>query len=192
MSYQKKCKVFVSYSRHDEALVKPLAALLTGVTNDPVFLDVNSIVPGDNWQEEIEGALLQSTVFVLCWCCQAQKSTFIAEEIAIASADSRRRLIPILLCDIPLPAPLASRQWVDFRKQTQHVCIHHGPLPPPGPENNRVAAFRSAAILQGQSYAGAQLELFPADELDGIVHSIRTYFEKCAATKPVYRTSSDY
>jgi hypothetical protein len=63
---KKKCKVFVSYSRHDEALVKPLAGLLGAASDDAVFADVNSIVPCEAWQYRIEKAIRESTVFVVC------------------------------------------------------------------------------------------------------------------------------
>jgi hypothetical protein len=49
---QKKCKVFVSHSRHYEALVKPLAGLLVAM-NEAVFLDVTSLSPGDLWEQQI-------------------------------------------------------------------------------------------------------------------------------------------
>lgn len=74
VSRKTQCKVFISYSRHDEEVVKPLARLLAGVTADPVFLDIDSIKPGDIWESEIETALRASAVFILCWCCQSEKS----------------------------------------------------------------------------------------------------------------------
>jgi hypothetical protein len=46
MPRKKRCKVFVSYSRHDEELVKPLAGLLGAAANDAVFLDVTSLKSG--------------------------------------------------------------------------------------------------------------------------------------------------
>jgi len=84
VSRKKKTRVFVSYSRHDEALVKPLAALLGAAARDAVFLDVNSIKPGDRWKQEIDSALQDAAVFILCWCCQSQASDFVGYEIRMA------------------------------------------------------------------------------------------------------------
>jgi hypothetical protein len=127
-----RTKVFVSYSRHDEALVRPLAGLLGVATDDAVFLDVASIRPGDNWKDDIDGALRESSVFVICWCCQAEKSEFIAHEIAAALEKNDKRLVPVLFCDTPLPRTLAAYQWIDLRGQITHSCAHitqHTPLP---------------------------------------------------------------
>jgi hypothetical protein len=112
----------VSYSRHDEALVKPLAALLGVAAEDAVFLDVPSLKPGDLWEEKILGAVRESSVFVLCWCCECKHSTFIAKEISAALAEGNRRLVPVLFCSTPLPPGMADRQWIDLRGQVAHHC----------------------------------------------------------------------
>lgn len=107
--------VFVSYARHDEAFVKPLADLL-GTTGQPVFLDVESIKPGEEWRTEIENAIRQSMVFIVCWCCETKRSKFVQHEIEIALQQTdRRRIVPVLLCSARIPKPLADRQWIDLR-----------------------------------------------------------------------------
>ena len=67
----RKTKVFVSYSRHDEELVKPLAGLLGAAANDAVFFDVTSLKPGDVWEDKIFVAVKEAPVFVVCWCCES-------------------------------------------------------------------------------------------------------------------------
>ena len=127
----KKPKVFVSYSRHDEALVKPLAGLLGVTVEDAVFLDVNELKPGDVWEEKIVAAVRESTVFVICWCCQSQKSEFVAREISLALEDGKKKLVPVLFCQTKLPADLATRQWIDLRGRILHTCDHvEVPVPP--------------------------------------------------------------
>jgi hypothetical protein len=113
MPRKKRCKVFISYSRHDEELVKPLAGLLGAAANDAVFLDITSIKPGEVWKAEIETALREAPVFVLCWCCESRESAFIAYEIKIAMESGEKRLVPVLFCDEPLPPLMANRQWID-------------------------------------------------------------------------------
>jgi hypothetical protein len=117
---KKPSKVFVYYSRHDEEIVKPLAGLL-GAAADAVFLDITSLKPGDLWREEIEGAVRDATVFILCWCCESEQSAFVAHEIGIALEDTTKRLIPVLFCSTPLPKPLSDRQWIDLRGRIIHV-----------------------------------------------------------------------
>jgi hypothetical protein len=119
----KKTKVFVSYSRHDEALVKPLAGLLGVAADDAVFLDVASLKPGDLWDEKIIGAVKEASVFVLCWCCQCEHSTFIAKEISAALLEKKKKLVPVLFCSTPLPPAMADRQWIDLRGQIVHDCL---------------------------------------------------------------------
>ena len=130
----KKTKVFVSYSRHDEALVKPLAGLLGVASDDAVFLDVSSLKPGDLWEEKIIGAVKEASVFVLCWCCQSQASPFVAKEIGTALSEGKKRLVPVLFCSTRLPDNLADRQWIDLRGRIVHVCNHPvEPTAPPAP-----------------------------------------------------------
>jgi len=127
MVRKKKCKVFVSYSRHDEALVKPLAGLLGVASDDAVFLDVNSLKPGDDWEAEILGAVRDSSVFVVCWCCESEASPFVAKEISVALSKGRKRLVPVLFCSTPLPEQLKKQQWIDLRGRILHSCVSsHG------------------------------------------------------------------
>jgi hypothetical protein len=112
----------VSYSRHDEALVKPLAGLLGVAADDAVFLDVASLKPGDLWNEKIIAAVKEASVFVLCWCCECEHSTFVAKEISTALAEGGKRLVPVLFCSTPLPPGMADRQWIDLRGKIVHDC----------------------------------------------------------------------
>ena len=117
-------KVFMSYSRHDEALVKPLAYMLAAGRQDSVFVDIDNLQAGDYWRDEIEDAIGASAVFVLCWCCESKKSEFVRREIQLALKDNQKRIVPVLFCSTPLPEPLANRQWVDLRGRVLHSCKH--------------------------------------------------------------------
>lgn len=119
-----RTKVFVSYSRHDERFVRPLAGILGIATDEAIFLDVASIKPGDRWQDDIDGALQEASVFIFCWCCQAQKSLPIGHEIAMALQGTGKRLVPVLLCPAPLPPALAAYQWIDLQGAVKHECEH--------------------------------------------------------------------
>ena len=131
MAQKKKCKVFVSYSRHDEGLVKPLAGLLGVVAEDAVFLDVERLKPGQLWEKEITEAVERSSVFVVCWCCETERSRFVMQEIALALRDPKKKVVPVLFCAAILPAHLFDRQWIDLRGRVVHTCnaahIKEGP-----------------------------------------------------------------
>jgi hypothetical protein len=122
---KKKCKVFISYSRHDEALVKPLAAFLGPAADDAVFLDITSIKAGAVWAAEIEDAIRDARVFYLCWCCEAEKSRFVAHEIETALVSGEKRMVPVLFCSARLPSILTDRQWIDLRGRVVHACNNH-------------------------------------------------------------------
>jgi hypothetical protein len=79
---------------------------------DAVFLDVEQLKPGNLWEEKLVGAVQQSSIFVLCWCCQSEKSEFVAKEISIALTDKSKKLVPVFV--LLYKTPLKSRgQAVD-------------------------------------------------------------------------------
>lgn len=152
MARKKQCKVFVSYSRHDEALVKPLAGLLGVAAENAVFLDVDALKPGDCWRSEIENAVRDSSVFVLCWCCESSRSEFVKAEVEIALEDARKRLVPVLFCATPLPAPLKERQWVNLQGRVTHICNGHDAVVTPSMARSEVkpGAPRATGVLPDQ------------------------------------------
>ncbi len=105
--------------------MKPLAALLGAAARDAVFLDVNSIKPGDLWKQEIDSALQDAAVFILCWCCESQASDFVGYEIRMAIENRAKRVVPVRLCSSPLPNLLSDRQWIDLRGRIVHDCRDH-------------------------------------------------------------------
>jgi hypothetical protein len=115
-------RTFVSYGRHDEALIKPLVGLLSSVASEPIFLDVTSLEPGDLWRARIEEAIKQCDVFIICWCCASKASRNVAQEIRAALEDKRKKIVPVLLCEQPVPAPLSDCNWVDLRGRVIHQC----------------------------------------------------------------------
>jgi hypothetical protein len=184
MARRKKCKVFVSYSRHDEGLVKPLASRLGLTAKEAVFLDVEQLKPGDQWEAKITAAIKESLV-VLCWCCKSKNSEFVAREIRMALRDERKRLVPVLFCSTDLPPDLSSRQWIDLRGKIIHVCdgAHEKEKPKDGDlilgidfgTSNSVIAVRGGKveILDTPGVSGDSFE--EADSLSGIAEA---YFKR--------------
>lgn len=110
-------KVFISYSRRDNVFVERLTRDLQkeGIG---VWMDVEQIVPGANWQKELEQGLEQALVLLYISSRHSIDSNWIKKEITI-SLSKDRKVIPIVIDDIGamnMPIELAAIQWVDFRQ----------------------------------------------------------------------------
>jgi len=106
-------EVFVSYSRHDAAVVTPIVKLLRLGEGRMVFCDIDSIAPGERWREQLEKALGTAQYVVVFWCAHAGASSEVRREYELALA-SGRKLVPVLLDRTPLPAGLGEYEWIDL------------------------------------------------------------------------------
>lgn len=112
-------KVFLSYRRADsQATAGRMAQFLDGIPAvEEVFLDVDGIAPGENFETKIQGTLAQvSHAFVLIgpqWAGPAVASgktrlfdddDMVRREVRLALG-SQVRLVPILLDDTRMPRP---------------------------------------------------------------------------------------
>jgi hypothetical protein len=114
--------VFASYDRVDEQLVASIVGLIRAL-GSRVFMDVDSIVPGDQWRPVLTRAIMDAAVIVVFWCAHAAGSEEVKGEFESGHAQ-RKRIIPILLDDTPLPPTLARYQYLDFRGS---VASHNPP-----------------------------------------------------------------
>jgi len=113
--------IFVSYSRTDIDLIRPIVALLR-INASFVFHDIDSIPPGKKWKSEIDNALAKTDLVVLFWCEHANKSENVKKERSQAVLQDKD-ILPILLDYTVLPGELSQYQWIDFREGlgTKHV-----------------------------------------------------------------------
>jgi hypothetical protein len=111
---------FVSYSRRDEALVKPVVKLL-GVGKRRIFWDAQ-LDPGERWMDSIAGALAGSATVIVIWCCHSAESRYVDAEVHAALTQDKT-VVPVLICPYPLREPLDEIQGVDFREVTRHPCL---------------------------------------------------------------------
>ncbi len=114
--------IFVSYSSVHRDLVNPLVQLLQ-VANRYVFLDFRDIEPGDKWEQDLLPALKRSKKVVVIWCIHASRSEWVLREVEIA-VRGKKRIIPVLIDDTPLPENLAQFQWIDMSKSMNHIEIN--------------------------------------------------------------------
>lgn len=110
-------RVFMSYAREDRGLVEPYYSKLKGAGYLP-WMDVLDVLPGQNWEFEIENALnLSHVVLIFASTRSVTKRGFVQREALQALENARHKLeddIYILVarldkCDIP--KRLKKTQW---------------------------------------------------------------------------------
>lgn len=114
-------KVFISYAREDIEAAKKVYASLKREKLEP-WLDVESLLPGQNWKETIVQAIKESSFFLaLLSSNSVTKRGFVQRELKIALdvldelPPSNIYLIPIRLDDCRAAYPkLQEIQWVDL------------------------------------------------------------------------------
>lgn len=107
--------VFISYSREDIEVVKPLVALLRTQFANRVFFDLDSIPPGEKWNDYLIDKLEQADLVVVFWCVHAHASENVAWECQKA-IDYGKKILPYVLDSTPLPSKLSCYQFIDARK----------------------------------------------------------------------------
>lgn len=115
-----RSRVFLSYAREDLGKVKSIYRRLEELGFLP-WMDVEDLVPGQRWEPAIRQALRESDFFLVFLSRNSvNKTGYIQREIKIAlemaeeKLESDIYLIPTLLEDCDVPAPLATFQWADI------------------------------------------------------------------------------
>ena len=109
--------VFVSYSRSDARLARPVVELLRA--RDDVFHDMDSIRPGAQWRQAIREAVDSATLIYVLWCSHSAASPEVRGEVDQAR-DLGTPIVPVLLDSTPLREDLRGYQWVDLSRATVH------------------------------------------------------------------------
>jgi TIR domain len=105
--------IFISYSRTDVKIVRPLVQLLR-LTEDQIFRDSENIPPGSRWQAIIISAIEGCSLFLLFWCRHSANSVEVKKEYDKA-LELNKSIVPLLLDDTHLPIALAEFQGIDLR-----------------------------------------------------------------------------
>jgi hypothetical protein len=116
----KPLKVFLCHSSNDKSEVKYLHNLLLQRGANP-WLDSEKLLPGQDWNLEINKALDASDVILLCLSRKSvdkegyvQKEIRIALDRALEIPEGRIFLIPARLEECELPYKIRNYQWVDL------------------------------------------------------------------------------
>ena len=119
-SNEKKLLIFLSHASEDKSPVRELCERLKADGFDP-WLDEERLLPGMNWNMEIENALRASDVILLCFSeLSIQKEGYIQREYKRAmryqeeKPDGTIYIIPVRLDRCDLPNFTSDLQFVDF------------------------------------------------------------------------------
>ncbi len=107
-----KKKVFVSYSRKDEALIIPLVELMRA-SYAFVFRDSDSIPKGKKWRPELEKALLSSSRVIVFWSGNARESDWVRYECELA-CENQIDIVPVQLDNTEFPSFLKEFQGISL------------------------------------------------------------------------------
>lgn len=118
--------VFLSHSAKDREFVTRLATDLTAA-GLRVWLDQWNIRPGDSFAVAIDHAIRASRFLLIVMSPDYFQSAWTTQEWQYALANEIEgadvRLIPILYRDCEIPPMLRTKQWVDFRDESQYRAI---------------------------------------------------------------------
>ncbi len=98
-------RVFVSYSRSDQHLMRQLVNQLESSGHD-VWVDESGIEVGDTWAKEIVTAIRSSQVFVLLATSSSVRSADVRKEVALAG-QYRIPIVPVLIPPVRIPDQIA-------------------------------------------------------------------------------------
>lgn len=119
-SHEKSLRIFLSHVSEDKELVRGLYVALRNSGYKP-WLDEYALVPGQDWREEIERAVRNADVVVVCCSRRSlNKEGVFQREIRYALdtveelPEGRAFIIPVRLDDGPIPVRLTKWQWVNL------------------------------------------------------------------------------
>jgi predicted nucleotide-binding protein len=107
-------RVFISYARHDSVFAEQLANCLRA-NGAEVWIDIESLSPGQDWRQEIRKGLEEADLFVALVTARSLASAYVQSEI-MAALNMGSLVVPVILepaaiADIP-PA-LRNIQWLE-------------------------------------------------------------------------------
>ncbi len=117
---QKPLLIFLSHANEDKPKVRKLYKRLKADGFDP-WLDEKRLLPGQNWELEIEKAIRASDVILLCFSELAvSKSGYVQREykramdISLEKPEGAIFVIPVRFDDCEVPNFILKAQWMDY------------------------------------------------------------------------------
>lgn len=121
MSPDRKLRVFLCHASQDKPVVRELYKLLSAESWIQPWLDEEELLPGQDWNLEIEKAVEDSDAVVVCVSnVSVAKEGYVQKElrqvldIALNKLEGSIFVIPVRLNECDLPRQLRDRQALDF------------------------------------------------------------------------------
>jgi hypothetical protein len=118
---QRKLQVFLCHASEDKPIVYDLYERLRSENWIYPWLDNEKILPGQDWDLEIEKAIGKADVIIICLSrISVNKEGYVQKEINHALDISKKKLegtiyiIPLKLEDCEVPRSLAEKHWVPY------------------------------------------------------------------------------
>jgi TIR domain len=128
MPTKRKLRVFLCHASQDKPIVRDLyQRLLAEGWIDP-WLDEEKLLPGQDWNLEIEKAVESSEAVIVCVSSTSvAKEGYVQKElrrvlnIALEKLEGTIFVIPVRLDDCALPRQLTDRQSIDYFPASQRT-----------------------------------------------------------------------
>jgi hypothetical protein len=129
MPAKRKLRVFLCHASQDKPIVRELyQQLLKEDWIDP-WLDEEQLLPGQDWNLEIEKAVESSEAVIVCVSTNSvAKEGYVQRElrqvlnIALEKLEGAIFVLPVRLDDCPLPRQLRDRQSLDYFPVAQRAA----------------------------------------------------------------------
>ena len=128
MPTKRKLHVFLCHASQDKSIVRDLKKKLLDENWIEPWLDEDRLLPGQDWNMEIEKAVESSDVVLVCVSSiSVAKEGYVQKElrqvldIALEKLDGAIFIIPIRLDDCELPRKLKDKQALDYFPPTNQA-----------------------------------------------------------------------
>ncbi|NJN68652.1 MAG: toll/interleukin-1 receptor domain-containing protein, partial [Chloroflexaceae bacterium] len=168
-------RVFLGHAREDQEVVLALYHRLRADGITP-WLDKKDLLPGQRWRVEIQRAVRQADVVLICLSAHAvTKQGFLQREVKLAldvaedQPDGAIWIIPVRLEACDVHERLSEYHWCDYFEEEGYDLLLKAlhlratqlgrvlaPLPPPLPPSDPAREWlRHGPVRQGRGAAGA-------------------------------------
>ena len=128
MPTKRKLRVFLCHASQDKPVVRDLYQRLKSETWIDPWLDEERLLPGQDWNLEIEKAVESSDAVIVCVSSTSvAKEGYVQKElrqvlnIALEKLEGAIFVLPVKLDDCPLPRQLRDRQAVNYFPASQQA-----------------------------------------------------------------------
>jgi hypothetical protein len=131
MPTKRKLRVFLCHASQDKPVVRDLYQRLKSETWIDPWLDEERLLPGQDWNLEIEKAVESSDAVIVCVSSTSvAKEGYVQKElrqvlnIALEKLEGAIFVLPVKLDDCPLPRQLKDKQALDYFPASQQAAAY--------------------------------------------------------------------